>query len=91
MASNEGHVHWEGADDEEVTYLGQSLQITANNEGDPEGSLRIRLTGSNLTGLYLPNSTLQSPQWDTIPGTNPTLQARQDGHYPPMNIRVRQA
>ena len=61
MPSNEGHIHWPGGPDEEVTYLNQSLQITAEvsnmantPKSDPIGSLRIRLTGYGSAGLLIP-------------------------------------
>ena len=90
MPSNEGHIHWLGGDDEELSYLEQQLRITADGSGDPEGSLRIRAFNSTLLGLYLPNSTLQEPRWDAIPDTNPVLEARQDGYHT-GHIRIRQA
>lgn len=90
MPSNEGHVHWLGATEEEVTYLGQSLRITLDDQGGFEGALLIRATNGTGDGLFLPNSTLQSPHWDPIPGTNPVLEARHDGYHN-GHIRIRQA
>lgn len=86
MPSNEGHIHWDTSDDSTINYLSQELQITANNEGDPIGSQRIRLNTHQGTGLYIPTDG-----WENIPGTSPTLQARSDGFYPVGYIRVRQA
>lgn len=94
MPSNEGHIHWDGSADSTVNYLGQELQLLAevgNKIGDvvaadPIGTIRIRLSGSAVTGLALP-----SDGWQPVPSTAPLLEARQDGHYPTSYIRVRQA
>lgn len=92
MPSNEGHVHWDGTADSTVNYLGQELQLTAEVsnvvivKADPVGTIRIRLSGSSLTGLALPTDG-----WQAIPGTSPVLEARQDGHYATGYIRIRQA
>lgn len=91
MPSNDGHIHWMGADDENAVYLGQVLEIISGTEGDPEGGLRIRAVGSAVPGVFLPNSTPESEQWDAIPGTNPVLEVHQDGHYTGGLIRIRQA
>lgn len=93
MASNEGHIHWTGMDEETVNYLGQELRIMTEKTTaeEPDGALHIHADGFGGTPLFLPNSTSQSPQWDAIPGTSPVLQARQDGHYPTGYIRIRQA
>jgi hypothetical protein len=92
MPSNEGHVHWDGSADSTVNYLGQELQLTSEVGNmavvgvDPIGTVRIRLSGSVVTGLALP-----SDGWEAVPGTAPVLEARQDGHYPVGYIRIRQA
>jgi hypothetical protein len=93
MPSNEGHIHWPGGPSDEVTYLNQSLTIAAvvSNmativNADPIGTLRIKLTGSSLTGLALPTDG-----WQAIPDTSPVLEARVDGYYPEGYIRIRQA
>lgn len=91
MASNEGHIHWSGSPDETINYLGQDLQLTAEVSNkiivkeDPEGTVRIGLVGSGGKGLALPTEG-----WEAIPGTNPILEARQDGHCPSTYIRIRQ-
>lgn len=92
MASNEGHIHWGGSADSTVNYLGQELQLTAEVSNmeivpvDPIGTIRIRLSGSLLTGLALPSNN-----WETVPGTAPALEARMDASYPIGYIRIRQA
>ncbi len=93
MPSNEGHIHWDGSANSTVNFLGQELQLTAEVSNmanktnvDPIGTIRIRLSGSSLTGLALP-----SDGWRVIPDTAPALEARQDGHYPMSYIRIRQA
>jgi hypothetical protein len=92
MPSNEGHIHWGGSSDETVNYLGQELQLTSEVSNmsvvgsDPIGTVRIRLSGSVVTGLSLP-----SDGWQAVPGTSPVLEARMDGHYPVGYIRIRQA
>lgn len=91
MPSLEGHIHWSGSLDETVVYLDQSIQITQNPADAIAGGLSIRQSGSGQAPLSLPNSSNASPRWDNIPGTNPALQARQDGHYPTSYIRIRQA
>lgn len=93
MPSNEGHIHWvAGTLDDDVTYLGQPLIISNDDtNGDPIGSLRIRHADHTGEGLLLPNSSAADPRWDDVPGTNPVLQVRQDGHYPSWLIRIRQA
>ncbi len=91
MPSNEGHIHWMGSDSESIGYLGQQLEIVTGYSEDPEGALRIRALGSTEPGVFLPNSTPESPQWDAIPGTSPILEVHQDGHYTGGFIRIRQA
>ena len=92
MPSNEGHIHWAGAPSEDLTYLSQSLTIISEISNmvktfvDPEGALRLRATSFSGSGLLLP-----SEGWQSIPGTNPTLEARMDGYYPTGYIRIRQA
>lgn len=94
MPSSEGHVHWDGSADSTVNYLGQELQLTSEVGNmtvstvlvDPIGTVRIRLSGSVVTGLALP-----SDGWEAVPGTAPVLEARQDGRYPVGYIRIRQA
>jgi len=91
MPSNEGHIHWSGSEDETVNYLDQELRLTSNVSNastaseDPIGTVRIKLDGSQGSGLALP-----SDGWEEIPGTLPTLEARMDGGYPMGYIRVRQ-
>lgn len=89
-ATNEGHIHWTGALDETVTYLNQVIQLINDPQNPVKGALGIRLSGSQVTPLVLPNSTNAAPRWDAIPGTNPVLEARQDGHYDMGYIRIRQ-
>lgn len=92
MASDEGHIHWTGAPVEEQSYLGQSLNLSGiPEEGDPIGGVRVKATGYIGVGLFLPNSTHEEPVWSPIPGTAPTLEVRQDGHYRGNFIRVRLA
>lgn len=91
MPSNEGHIHWTGSLDETVTYLNQLLRITVSKSQEPVGALHIQLSGFSSSDLLLPNSTNSDPRWDAIPGTNPVIEARQDGHYDMSYIRVRQA
>lgn len=92
MASNEGHIHWSGGNDETVTYLGQELRMQLNeNPEDPIGALHIHAEGFNGTALFLPNSNASAPAWTAVPGTAPVLEVRQDGHYPSDYIRIRQA
>jgi hypothetical protein len=92
MASDEGHIHWSGGNDETVNYLGQELRMQVNeNPGDPIGALHIHADGFVGEPLFLPNSNAQSPTWTAVPGTAPTLEVRQDGHYPQSYIRIRQA
>lgn len=92
MPSNEGHIHWTGAADEFVNYLGQQLRITGEVSNadisltDLRGALRIRLLGAGPPGLLLPTQG-----WETIPSTSPALEARMDPHYPKGYIRIRQA
>lgn len=86
MPSNEGHIHWDGSMDSTVNHLGQELQLTSGDVSDPVGAVRIRLSGSQEAGLVLP-----SDGWEPIPGTDPVLQARHDGHYAVDYIRIRQA
>lgn len=92
MPSDEGHLHWDGSADSTINYLGQELQLTSEVSNmsvvtsDPIGTVRIRLSGSVVTGLALP-----SDGWQPVPGTAPSLEARQDGHYPIGYIRIRQA
>jgi hypothetical protein len=91
MPSNEGHIHWGGAADEnDIQYLGQTLQIIFGPLEEID-TLQIRKAGSQGSFLALPNSIASSPTWETVPGTSPTLEARQDGHYPSDYIRIRQA
>lgn len=92
MPSNEGHIHWMGSDSESISYLEQELEVRVSiEENDPEGGLRIRAWGSTDLGVFLPNSTPETPRWDAIPGTNPVLEVHQDGHYTGGFIRIRQA
>lgn len=92
MPSNEGHIHWGGYLDETIEYLGQTLRIQMNeNPDDPIGALHIHANGFAGTPLFLPNSTDSAPVWDNVPGSNPVLQVRQDGHYPQNYIRIRLA
>lgn len=92
MPSDEGHVHWTGSPADEVSYLEQSLTITAEVsnmttvKSDPIGTLRIKAAGFGPQGLALP-----SDGWQPIPGTSPVLEARVDGHYPMGYIRIRLA
>lgn len=85
MPSNEAHLHFQGVN-ETQNFLGQDLDLTTNNEGDPQGAIRIRAEGYQSPGLYLP-----SDGWESVPGTSPGLEARMDGHYAVDYIRVRQA
>lgn len=92
MASQESHIHWDGSNDQIVTFLGQDIRIQLNeNPEDPIGALHIHADGFAGTPLFLPNSTPQTPTWDPIPGTSPVLEVRQDGFYPQDFIRVRAA
>lgn len=92
MASDEGHIHWSGSNDETVNYLGQELRMQVNeNPEDPIGAIHIHADGFAGTPLFLPNSTASSPLWSAVPGTAPTLEVRQDGHYPMDYIRIRLA
>lgn len=92
MPSNEGHVHWSGLAEETISFLDQQLQLTSEISNistvklDPAGTIRIRLAGSGLTGLSLPTDG-----WQAVPGTNPVLEVRADGHYPIGYIRLRLA
>lgn len=92
MPSNEGHIHWDGSANSTVNYLGQELQLASevSNKAtvniDPIGTIRIRLSGSVLTGLPIPTDG-----WQAIPGTSPILEANAAGHYPVGYIRVRAA
>jgi len=91
MASNEGHIHWDGSQDFQVEYLGQSLQITSEDSNastvhqDPEGTLRIRTMGESADGLTIPT---QTGDWEAIPGTIPTLQARAGGATDIIRLRI---
>lgn len=93
MPSSEGHIHWGGAPTETISYLNQTLEVTSEvvTVGQPLGALHIHAEGFVGTPLYLPNSMASAPQWDVIPGTAPTLEARQDGSDPVGYIRVRAA
>jgi len=97
MASNEGHIHWTGTAGETVTFLDQELLMTseatnmATATTDPIGTVRIKASAFANPGVALPNSSTSEPVWMAIPGTSPTLEVRQDGHYPMGYIRVRQA
>jgi hypothetical protein len=92
MPSDEGHIHWTGAADENVNFLGQELQLTSEVsnavtvKADPIGTIRIRARESALTGLPLPTEG-----WEVVPGTDPVIEARMDGHYPIGYIRLRLA
>lgn len=91
MPSNEGHIHWSGAaSDPDTQYASQALELIYADLGGVD-TLQIRKAGSAGSYLALPNSSAGSPVWDTIPGTSPTLEARQDGHYPVDYIRIRVA
>ena len=86
------HIHWPGAVDATISYLGQDLAITVNEvEGDPIGTLRIREASFVGTGVELPNSTKASVTWTAVPGTNPVLEVRQDGFFSTDYIEIRQA
>ena len=92
MASNEGHIHWDGTPLSTVNYLGQELELTSERTNmstattDPIGTIRIRRLGHANPGLPIPTDS-----WQAIPGTTaPVLEARGDGHYPIGYIRVRQ-
>lgn len=92
MPINEVFAHWGGADTEVITVFNQDIQIDLNMDpGEPLDGLHVHAVGFAGTPLYLPNSTNTTPQWDTIPGTSPALQARQDGHWPRDLVKVRQA
>lgn len=92
MPINELFAHWGGANTEVVTVFNQNIQVDLNMDvGEPVGGLHIHAVGWAGTPLYLPNSTNTTPQWDTIPGTSPVLQVRQDGHWPTDLIKIRQA
>lgn len=85
------HIHWPGAVDSTVSYFGQDLAITIDEEvGDPIGTLRIKGASFVGTGVALPNSTKASPTWDAVPGTDPVLEVRQDGYFNPGYIEIRQ-
>lgn len=92
MPSNEGHIHWTGLPDDVISFLDQDLQLTsevsnaATVKSDPIGAIRIRAAGSAQAGLFIPTEG-----WQDIPGTDPVLQARADGHYMIGFIRIRQA
>lgn len=91
MPINEVFAHWGGANTEVITVFGQDIQIDLNMEpGEPQGGLHIHAPGWPGTPLYLPNSMHSAPTWDTIPGTNPVLEVRQDGHWPRDLVKIRQ-
>lgn len=91
MPSNEGHIHWFGAaSDPDTSFAEQALELVYAPIEDID-TLQIRAAGSSGPFLALPNSSSANPTWSAIPGTNPTLEARQDGHYPPDEIRIRVA
>jgi len=86
------HIHWPGPVGATVNAFGQDLTITVDEvPGDPIGTLRIKESSYVGTGLILPNSTNAAPVTDPIPGTNPTLMARQDGSWPSNYIQVEPA
>lgn len=92
MPLNEQFIHWGGSMTEVVSVFNQDVQIDLNTEpSEPLGGLHIHAVGWPGTPLYLPNSTASVPVWDTVPGTSPVLQVRQDGNNPVDMIRVRQA
>ena len=92
MPVNEQFVRWTGALSDVVTVFNQDIRIDMNMEAnEPLGGLHIHAAAFAGTPVYLPNSTNASPAWDTIPGTNPVLQVRQDGHYPTDLIKIRQS
>lgn len=92
MPLNEQFVHWGGSMTEVISVFNQDIQIDLNTgESEPRGGLHIHAVGWPGTPLYLPNSGPTTAVWDTIPGTSPVLQVRQDGNNPVDMIRVRQA
>lgn len=92
MPINEQFVRWGGAMSEAISVFDQDIQVDLNTDpGEPLGGLHIHAVGWGGTPVYLPNSTNSSPVWDAIPGTDPVLQVRQDGHYPTDMIKIRQA
>lgn len=92
MPINELFAHWGGALSEVITVFGQDIQIDMNTDpADPLEGLHIHAVGWAGTPVFLPNSTNSSPAWDTIPGTNPALQVRQDGHFARELVKIRQA
>lgn len=91
MPINEVFAHWGGADTEVITVFSQDVQIDLNMEqSEPLGGLHIHAVGFVGTPVYLPNSMHSEPLWSAIPGTNPVLQVRQDGHWPRDLIKIRQ-
>jgi hypothetical protein len=90
MAVNETYLHW-SASGEVVTAYGQDMLVTIDElPEDPIGTIRIKAATHVPTGLVLPNSLdSSSPTWDTIPGTSPALEVRQDGYWPMDLIKVR--
>ena len=84
----DGVLRWSGAVTDVIPFAGQDLTIGySTRPEDPLKTVTIKGTGSPV--LNLPNSTASAPTWSDIPGTNPVLQARQDGHVPPTDILIR--
>lgn len=84
------HIHWPGLVDATITYADQDLLITVDEfPDDPIGTLRIKAVAHVGTGVTLPNSTATSGVWTAVPGTSPTLEVRQDGHFSPDYIEIR--
>lgn len=92
MASNEGHIHWDGNPAQQTSYLGQALLVTSEDSNatkttsDPIGSLRIKAASHQGAGLLLPNTT-----WQSIPGTSPALEVYQPGTSHRDYLAIRQA
>lgn len=88
----EAYLQWTGAPSETFTVFGQDIQIrTGVDANDPIGTLYLNVAGFVGSPVTMPNSTSTSPTWTTIPGTVPTVEARQDGHFPIGLIQVRTA
>lgn len=84
------NVMWSASTEDTVPFDGQNLTIGFSDDPtDPIGTIHIRGEGFVSTPLDLPNSSQATPTWNDIPGTEPVLQARQDGHFPQNLILVR--
>lgn len=88
--ANEILASWMGGATESFTIYNQAIQIDLNTApGDPVGGLHAHAVGFGGTPLFLPNSTPSSPTWQQVPGTNPSIEVRQDGYWPLGLMRFR--